>query len=317
MEKIRLPEAPSIEIAEEKGDQRKFAVLPIGAIWDKSINPFTFRVLAAIASYANRAGVCYVSAGKLATLLQTTRPRVSAATSKLKKAGWIKQLGFAVPGVRGATLQVMFEPDMDITDAVAIASKGTEYDLRPPDQREQELAEMIADNEREWTEQELKKNKERLAKMLVEAFSTMSDKPKMYNPVDGDTLAVKKIKQEIRSRMRQLRGEQLSKEGQQVVSEKVHKHNNICLGIELDTSDVSEKVLSVSKQVPKQERRLSYEDIVFFFENNLFNGVKSEHDLHMCSLLADRGVDRDLLERYSIAHSGQTVTHIGKLILGT
>ena len=61
--------------------------------------------------------------------------------------------------------------------------------------------------------------------------------------------------------------------------------------------------------------KMGYEQLVLYFESELCNGVKTESDLHICSLLAERGITRSELERYVTAHSGETVTQIGKRIL--
>jgi predicted XRE-type DNA-binding protein len=326
MEKIRLPEAPSIEIAETAEDARKFAVVPLKALQDNRLSAQARLVLAMVCSYCNRAGITTVSQARVASDLGVDQSRVSRAIKSLAARGYVKVLSKAAVGIKGRTLRVIFDPQVTAEDAIAIAGNRESEDLRTEKMKIEQHAQTIAsvDNEH-WTAEQIRENKERLARELLKAFKTTNDNPKMYNPVDGDTLAVKKAKQEIRARMRQLRGEELSNKQSSVdlgaYNEKIENNGNMtqthrntkrCLYASGASSDEMHAHTRIQSQ-----KSMAFEDVVFFFENNLFNGVKSEDDLHMCSMLADRGVDRDLLERYSIAHSGQTVTHIGKLILGT
>ena len=311
---IRLPAKPEIEQKADKGeDLRKFAVLPFGAIWDRRMNPFAFRVLAAVASYSNRAGVSYVSQGTLAKQLTTTQPRISKAISKLKACGWLKEIGKPVQGLRGATVQIMYAPDMTVEDAVAIASAKTDEDLRPPDQKEEELAQMMADDEKEWTEEELRANKERLAKMLLQAYKTPNDKPRLYEPVKGDTVAVKRIKEEIRSRMRQIRKQEYADKG--VMPEREYKHNTNSLYAKTDMSGNAKTGMPISKQECDQREPMTYKAIVDFLNNELFNGVKTESDMQGCAWLAEIGITEDILASYVSKYSSDSAYAIAKRVI--
>lgn len=311
---IRLPSKPEIEQKPDKGeDLRKFAVLPFHAIWDRRMNPFAFRVLAAIASYSNRAGVSYVSQGTLAKQLKTTQPRISNAVTKLKACGWLKEIGKPVQGLRGATVQIMYAPDMTVEDAVAIASAKTNEDLRPPDQKEQELAEMMADNEKEWTEQELRDNKERLAKMLLDAYKTPHDKPKLYEPVKGDTQAVKKIKEEIRSRMRQIRKQEYADKG--VIPKKEYNQSTYSLYAKTDMSGDAEKDMPMSETVCEQREPMTYKAIVDFVNDQLFEGVKTESDMQGCAWIAEIGITEDMLASYVRSYPGDTAYALAKRVI--
>ena len=71
-----IPARPDVEQA-EKQDPRKFAVVPIRAITDKSITPHQFRTLALIASYANRNGFTWVGQHTLAAAAGITQQAMS------------------------------------------------------------------------------------------------------------------------------------------------------------------------------------------------------------------------------------------------
>jgi DNA-binding MarR family transcriptional regulator len=309
---IRIPAKPEIKEQPDKGeDLRKFAVVPFNAIKDKRIKHHALRVLAAICAHSNRAGVSYAGQRTLARFLNTSQSTVSNSMRSLKETGYIRVIGKSVQGLRGETLQVMYSPDMTIEDAVAIASAKTDEDLRPPEQREQELAEMIADNEKQWTEQELRENKERLAKMLLQAYQTPQDKPRMYEPVAGDTLAVKKAKQEIRARMRQIRKQELADNHDH---ENRSKHNYLCSDVENRSLDSGKRDRDAVK-VSEQRDHMTYEAIVKFLNDELFEQVKTESDLQGCAWLSDIRVTRDTLQRYITAYPSDTAYQIAKRVI--
>ena len=321
---IKIPRKPRVKQKETAPDKRKFAVVPMAAIGDKRLNNFQFRVLVAVASYANRAGVCYVGQRKLADDLKTHQPHISLAMTRIKETGYIKSIGKPITRIRGETVRVVFDASLNTAEAVAVASAGTDEDLRPPEQREVELAEAMMMQDKQWTEKELRENKERLAKLLNDAFKTTGDKPHLYTPVAGDTAAVKKIKQEIRARMRQIRGEQLAREYQQTaepIHQDISKHNILCsdtpeciVNSAKKESDTAECILNT---VSKHGGKLDYETIVVMLNKQLKNGVQTERDLQTCALLAEHNVTRETLEHCITQHSPATVTQLGERILGT
>jgi len=217
--------------------------------------------------------------------------------------------------LRGGTLRIIYDPTITTEDAIAIAGSEQDEDLRSEDMKEQQAAEMIA-NER-WTESELKANKERLSKMLIKTFGTVQDKPRMYNPVQGDTLAVKQAKQAIRARMRQLRAEEMSqsayKDKHEDMSETAYKHKELRL-YAVNDKEQNTKETHVAKRI---QTRMAYEDYVLYLNRELMNGVQTEHDLQTCALLAEHNVTRETLERCIIQHSPATVAQLGEHILGT
>jgi hypothetical protein len=275
---------------------------------DKRITPTAKVVMSVFCSYCSKAGITHVSQTKVAEDLQIDQSRVSRAMATLQKYGYIEQLGKPFVGIKGKTLRVIYDPEITATDAIAIAGTSDEDDLQPGHTFSDEEQRVWAMTEKEtWTEKELRDNKEQLARLLASALKTAEDKPRMYNPVPGDTLAVKKIKQEIRARMRQIKNEGMSQ-----------THTNtkeIRLYVNSTSNDsYDDKGCNKGIQPPK---RFDYEDIVVLFNNQLFNGVKTERDLQTCALFAERGIDRDVIEQHISAWPTETVTQIGRRILGT
>jgi len=314
-QQITLPAAPKIEQKETAEDKRTFAVVPLAALKDDRLTPGTKAVLAMVCAYCNRAGVTHVSQKRISQDMHTSQSSINRSMQALKKYGYIEQIGKAYPMSRGATIRVVFNPDVTLDDALAIASREGE-DLRPAAMRiddDETVRELMS--KETWTEQELRENKERLARLLIDAFKTPHDKPRLYTAVEGDTLAVRKAKQDIRARMRQLRKEDYAKEytERNELPKRDTNINNMCLYTNPISGNISNRDDAQSEIEPAKQ--LGFEELVVYFENELFNGVKTESDLHTCSLLSERGITETELRRYITAYSGETVTQIGKRIL--
>jgi hypothetical protein len=107
----------------EKTDPRKFAVIPIRAITDKTITPTAFRILALVASYANRNGFTWVGQETLAQAMGITNQAISLHIVALKQAGLIEETAKAYwgggPTARCSTMRVIFDPTMSAEDVIA------------------------------------------------------------------------------------------------------------------------------------------------------------------------------------------------------
>jgi len=319
MEKMILPDPPDIQQMEHQ-DKRKFSVVPLAMLRDRTLTPTAKVIMCVFCSYCNKAGITHVSQAKVASDLQIDQSRVSRAMANLKRKGYIEYLGKPCSGIKGRTLRVIYDPEITAEDAIAIAGTAAEDDLRPEQTRIEEHAELLAmAEEREWTAEELRANKERLAGMLVKAFKTSADTPKLYNPVKGDTLAVKKAKQEIRARMRQMRAAELSESKDRTEDNDMHYAHTNRKKIRLyDNSAYDDNAKTeICTMSIQSANRLDYEAIVVLFEKELKNGVKTETDLDMCMRLSERGVTRDVIMSHVHDASSDTVRVIADRILGT
>jgi hypothetical protein len=118
---FHLPSKPEVAQA-DKQDPRKFAVVPIRAITDKSITPTAFRMLALVASYANRNGFTWVGQETLAQVMGITNQAISLHIVALKQAGYIEETAKAYwggPTARCSTLRVIYDPTMTAEDVIA------------------------------------------------------------------------------------------------------------------------------------------------------------------------------------------------------
>jgi len=116
-----VPTRPDVEQA-DKQDPRKFAVVPIRAITDKSLTPSEFRILALVASFANRNGFTWVSQETLGQVMGVTFQAISAKIVKLKQAGYLEETAKAYwggPTARCSTMRVVFDPSLSTDDVIA------------------------------------------------------------------------------------------------------------------------------------------------------------------------------------------------------
>jgi hypothetical protein len=97
-------------------------------------------VFGLVCSYANRAGITWVSRQTIANILQVTPQAVSKQVAALKRLGYIEVVRKGFKGQRTETMRVVFNNDITLKDALANAS-STE-DLRSPQMKEEELKEM-------------------------------------------------------------------------------------------------------------------------------------------------------------------------------
>ena len=153
-------------------DQRSVAVLPIRALVDKQLTDGTFRVLALLCSYCNRAGLTWVSQARLADDMKVSRQAITKHIGKLVTAGYVEVSKKAWRGEKPNTLRVIFDPSIKTEDAVAITSSIE--DTRPPEmiradkkaaERPQER--LADDGLPEMSAEQIEANKRRLRELLA------------------------------------------------------------------------------------------------------------------------------------------------------
>ena len=135
-----LPKQPKIIKKDKQPDQRQIAVMPLKALSDKRLDNQAIRVFGLVCSYANRAGITWVSRRTIANILEVTPQAVSKQVAALKRLGYIEVVRKGYKGQRTETMRVVFNSDITLKDALANAS-STE-DLRSPQMKEEELKEM-------------------------------------------------------------------------------------------------------------------------------------------------------------------------------
>lgn len=180
-----LPKKPRIKEQEAPPDQRKVAVLPIKAVFDRRMTHGALQALAALCAYCNRAGITWVSQKRLAEELGITQQAYSKQFRQLVELGYVEVVRTPFKGQRSATTRVIYDPSVTAEDAISMVSN--KEDARPPYMKEQQMTDMEPDRE----------GLKRIAQLVAGALK-QPNKPKEYSmPKSGDTMAVRKVKEEI------------------------------------------------------------------------------------------------------------------------
>lgn len=185
---FKLPKhKPRIVQKDAPPDQRKFCVIPFRAVADKNLTDGGIRVLAALCSYCNKAGITWVSQQKLAEDLKVSRQGITNQLAQLRSLGYVEIMSKAIRGIKPSTIRVIFDPSIDADTAIAITS--TDEDTRPPEmKRKQDEAMHEVDQD----------GLKRIASLVSKSTKTITQQPKertMSKP--GESPTVVKMKQEI------------------------------------------------------------------------------------------------------------------------
>lgn len=138
---FNLPDKPKIKLKARLPDQRKIAVIPLRALRDKTLWNGAIRVLGLVCSYANRAGITWVSQDRLAEELGITRSGVTHYITHLRNKGYIERIKKGKKLRFTSTMRIIYDEELTLEDALGIAS-GDE-DLRSPMMIEREEEEMV------------------------------------------------------------------------------------------------------------------------------------------------------------------------------
>lgn len=202
---FELPKKPRIKQKDAPPDQRKISVVPIRAIADKTVTDGMFRVLAALSSYCNRAGITWVSQGKLAKDMNMSQQAISKQITKLKAAGYVEVVRKGFRAERPDTTRVIFDPTIKTEDAIAVTSSIE--DTRPPVIKEQQMQE---------AEEIDRAGQAKIASMIAKGLKQINQPKERAMPKEGDTLAVRKIKEGMKKAQ--------SKRSPSTTSEVVHEN---------------------------------------------------------------------------------------------
>ena len=104
-------------------DLRKFCVVPIKAFLNKKLTGENLRVLAVLASYANKGGFSFVSCLTIAKDLGCTSQNISKHLKKLEKEGAIESFNNYFPKLKGNTRRIIYDNKIKREDV-------SEYDLK-------------------------------------------------------------------------------------------------------------------------------------------------------------------------------------------
>jgi len=185
---FKLPKKPKVKEKEPLPDQRRAAIVPIRAVTDRKLHEAGLRLLMAICSYTNRAGITWVGGAKLATDLGISKQAISKQFKQLVELGYIEVMRKGWKGHGNQTMRVIFDPTIDAETAIAVTS--TIEDTRPPSMKKEQQKEQDNTIDLEGLK--------RIHDMIKGVIKPMQPPPKEYAmPKSGDTITVAKMKREI------------------------------------------------------------------------------------------------------------------------
>ena len=106
--KYILPERIKLKTVKNK-DLRKFCVMPLKAVLNKNITGENLRVLAVLASYANKGGYSFVSLKTIANDLKCSAMNIHKHLKRLENAGAIISYKNYFPGLKGNTRRIIYD----------------------------------------------------------------------------------------------------------------------------------------------------------------------------------------------------------------
>lgn len=147
---FQLPKKPKVRQKIAPPDQRTLAVVPIRALTDKELGDATFRALALLCSYCNRAGITWVSQKKMAEVSNMSQQAISKHIAKLTKLGYVEVVRKGFRGERANTWRVIFDQSVDADTAIAVTNPiedtrpPTMQDDKPDPEGQRKIASLIA-----------------------------------------------------------------------------------------------------------------------------------------------------------------------------
>ena len=184
---FKLPKKPKVKEKEAPPDLRRASIIPIRAVTDRRLHEAGLRLLLAICSYTNRAGITWVGGAQLATDLGVSKQAISKQFKSLVEFGYIEVMRKGFKGYANQTIRVIFDPTIDAETAIAVTSSIE--DTRPPSmKREQQMQQDNTINP---------EGLKRIQDMIKGVVKPVVPPPKEYQMPKGDTVTVAKMKAEI------------------------------------------------------------------------------------------------------------------------
>ena len=106
--KYILPDQVKIKAVKNE-DMRKFCVVPLRAFLNRKVSGENLRVLAILASYANKGGYSFVSLKTIAKDMGCTAANIHKHLKKLEAQGIIKSYRNYFPSLKGNTRRIIYD----------------------------------------------------------------------------------------------------------------------------------------------------------------------------------------------------------------
>jgi len=264
---FKLPKKPKVREKEPAPDQRKVSVLPIRAVFDQKLTHGGLQVLAAICSFANRAGITWVSQTRLAKDLGISQQAVAKQFKQLRALGYLETVRKGFKGERTDTIRVIFDPSVDVATAIAVTSSIE--DTRPPEMRKEQ--QMEQDNSIDPA------GLKRIQEMIKGVVKPMTQPPKEYAmPKEIDTITVARMKAEIAAHKARKEG---SNHNREVVNEEV---------VQLQPNHNLEVVLKTEEHLKVNLSKVYLKEVNKVYLEVLYNSMSADEIETTLQNLQDR-----------------------------
>ena len=120
---FKIPKKPKVKKIDAPDEKRKFIILPYRCGADRRLSVGRWRVLATVASFCNRAGITWASQERMAKDLGISKQVFGQHMIKLTKLGYLEKVGGFCNGRRGNVMRMIFDPSLNVVDAVAISNE--------------------------------------------------------------------------------------------------------------------------------------------------------------------------------------------------
>lgn len=119
---MKLPSRPKLVYVEQKGDNRKFCVIPFRACTDDSLTRTDLITLMTLASYSGPNGYSFVALSTMAKLRGVRPQSISRYIKRLEAKGYVETVRKGYTNMRGALRRVLFDAKLSELDQVSISN---------------------------------------------------------------------------------------------------------------------------------------------------------------------------------------------------
>jgi DNA-binding MarR family transcriptional regulator len=138
MQSFELPEPPKI-IQQPPVDRRAYSIIPIRAVRDRRLKFTSLKLLVAVSSYANRAGLCWPGFDNLAKDLGVTRQTISRQMKRLVAWGYITKVKNHSWGRTAQIMRVIYDEKLSTNELLQVIA----FEDKPPGHQQRILQKSI------------------------------------------------------------------------------------------------------------------------------------------------------------------------------
>jgi hypothetical protein len=136
MTQFNIPPKPTLKKRKTPPRKTQYAIMPLRALTDKRITDRNRTVLAMMSSFANRAGITWVTQKRIGEEFKVTPQAIQRMLGKLRDCGYIEKVSGYKVGIKGITYRIIYDPKISAQDAVSIAGNGIDLEVEQYNQED-------------------------------------------------------------------------------------------------------------------------------------------------------------------------------------